>query len=573
MLRDYQEQGVADIRLAMRGVKNERIFYREGFSGPARRILYVLSTGGGKTRVFSHIAEKAASKGNKTLSLAHRKELVKQASLSVGDLGQKHMIIAPQSKVNDIRGAHVDRFGEPLIRRQADLAIASVQTLARRLEWLDEFEPSLLIIDEAHHAPAGQWSKVAAACPGSMILGVTATPCRTDGRGLGESFDAMVLGPSMGWLIENGYLVPPKVFRPPSQVDASSVRKKGGDLDTDQLAELYDKPKITGDAIEHYSQLTPGKPAIVFCANVKHSRNVAKQFRDCGWNFEVVTGTTDEAVRDARIAGLASGELHGIVSVDVLSEGTDIPVAEVAILLRKTDSLSLFLQQCGRVLRPADGKDCGWILDHVGNTSPANHGLPHWDQGWSLDSVKRSQRKKSEEVSKPLLLCPECYHQHEPALECPACGHVYTAEEKTIKVGEGVLEEVQDQDLERLLAARKSSKMPIYGQLLKQGKGKDEAMAIAEALERKNQLKHYLALAYQGFIQEYGRNTLDFDSSDIKSMKTPELEDRIKRMPILSEIMRRILNGAEVDWKETVKKNSSELEILLNGLAEKRFFG
>jgi superfamily II DNA or RNA helicase len=169
-LRDYQAEGVAAIRQAFKR---------------CRRVLFVLPTGGGKTVCFAYITLHAAAKGNRVIVAAHRQEIVHQISAALFAMGVAHGRIHQGHTTTD------------------DLVqVAMVQTLARRLD--NALEPRLLVIDEAHHAVAGTWSKVSAAWPSAKVLGVTATPERLDGVGLRDAFDDIVVGPDVRELIDAG---------------------------------------------------------------------------------------------------------------------------------------------------------------------------------------------------------------------------------------------------------------------------------------------------------------------------------------------------------------------------------
>lgn len=535
-LRDYQIEGRDGIRAAFRRV---------------RSVLYVLSTGGGKTALFSAISEGAAARGNRVLIIQHRKELIRQASLSLAALGVPHRIIAPPNKVAKIRGAHVDRFNVSYVRPDADVAIASVQSLARRLEWVEEFAPRLLVTDEAHHAVAGTWRRITDALPKAHHLGVTATPCRTNGQGLGEVYDEMVEGPSMGWLIDEGYLVPPKIFAPPLKADLSGVHMRGGDLRADEQADILDTPTITGDAIEHYAKLAPGRPTIVFCCNVKHAEHVAAEFQAAGWDFHTITGNMDDLERDRLIHGLANGAVQGLVSVDVISEGTDIPVAEVAIMLRATESLSLYLQQGGRVLRPvyAEGADLsdapgrlqaiadsdkqyGLIIDHVGNVY--RHGSPQAEQAWSLEGTpprKRGPRDPDDNLS--ISQCPECYLAHEKAPQCPNCGHIYQSAISGPRYRDGELEEVQhDPEADaRREQRRQQGRARDLESLKAMGMGTKRAQHIIRARQEKERLQNELRDLLMRHKEASGKaiaETWGYGLADVLTMKPKALKENIE---------------------------------------------
>lgn len=518
-------------------------------SGPDRLFLLGDFTVTHNTYTFVYIGSEAGKRGNPVLILEHRKELIRQASLSLASLGVMHQVVAPPDKVAAIRRAHVQRFGRPFISDRANIAVASVQTLARRYRWLDEFRPKLIIIDEAHHATAGTWAKIIERADYAKLLGVTATPTRSDGQGLGRSaggvFDAMVLGPSMAELIELGNLVPPRVFSPPPKIDLSGVHRSGGDYKASELADATDNATITGDAVEHYRKIAPGRPAIVFCVNVDHAKHVAEHFRQAGFRFEILIGDMDDAERDRRIEQLADGRLQGLVTVDVISEGTDIPVAEVAIMLRATESESLFLQQAGRVLRPCPemGKTHGIILDHVGNVGRwedgqfvLKHGMPDADREWTLEGAKK-RGKSNKDDNEPVLRvlqCPKCYLAHDPRPECPGCGYKYEARVfNPPKQSDGELREIQADEAEQLRKEqrKRQGQAQTIDQLMALGMSRGRAEKILEAREEKARLRYELSTLlrqYQRRTGQHPADTLGFGPVDIPLMKPKQLKQSIE---------------------------------------------
>jgi len=383
-LRPYQQQAISDLRTALQA--------------GARSPLLVLPTGGGKTVVFATIAASAAAKGNRVLILVHRRELIHQASAKLQWVGLEHGIIAAGVPATD-----------------APVQIASVQTLARRLACMD-WQPGLIIIDEAHHATAGQWARILNHWPDAYRLGVTATPCRLSGEGLRAAFDAMVLGPSVADLVLTAHLSPARIYAPPVVADLAGIRSRAGDYANDQAAAAMDRPTVTGDAISHYQRLAADQQAIAFCCNVKHAVSVCDAFKTAGITAELLLGDTPD--RDQVVADFASRHTRILVTVDVVSEGFDVPAASCAILLRPTQSLGLYLQQVGRVMRPAPGKDAAIILDHVGNVT--RHGFPDDPRDWSLDDRMRRTRGTP---APSVRTCDQCFAAFKPQPICPCCGH------------------------------------------------------------------------------------------------------------------------------------------------------
>lgn len=400
------------------------------FAGGARSVLGVKPTGAGKTVVFVSLARRL---GLRTAILAHRKELIRQASAKLGDT--PHGLILP---------------GHPATDHQ--IQVGSIQTITRRN--VSGF--GLIICDEAHHAVAGQWRRFLESQPSALVLGVTATPERLDGRGLGIEaggpFESMVLGPSTAELISAGYLAPFRVFAPPVTADLSRLHTLGGDFNAAELAGVMDRPSITGDVAAHYARHAPGQPAIAFCVSVAHAEHVAAAFRAAGWRSECVHGGLPADVRDARIAGLASGDVQVLTSCDLISEGLDIPSVGVVILLRATLSLGLFLQMVGRGLRPDPPGKVLVILDHAGNV--IRHGMPDAPREWTL--AGRPKRDKPPAV----VQCPDCFAAHAPARECLACGHPYGLGQMA-EAGTAALPEQIDGDLIEIKPAAPTAPIPL----------------------------------------------------------------------------------------------------------------
>lgn len=400
-LFEYQQNGVGEIRAA--------------FAAGERSVLYVLPTGGGKTVVLSHIAELTTQRSKRIWVLVHRVELLRQITEALRRFGVHCGMINPNYTPDVLAPAQ----------------IASVQTLIRRFRKIEP--PDLIIIDEAHHATAGSWRTIIEAFPNARILGVTATPIRTDGFGLGvESggvFDTMIIGPQKGELIAMGFLAPAIVYGPPrKRFDLDGVEIVNNDFNHEQLEKILDQPMIIGDAVDHYSEICAGVPAVAFCVSVAHAEHVAHEFRAAGFVAYSIDGSMDDQTRTRILDGLGDGSIQVVTSCDLISEGTDIPAIECAIMLRPTMSLALYLQQAGRPARVSKGKTHCIILDHVGNVQ--RHGLPDANREWSLegrevDPKKRNSktRRTIERVAK-VQQCESCGTVHEAMPECPHCGHL-----------------------------------------------------------------------------------------------------------------------------------------------------
>jgi len=436
--RPYQQEGIDHIRRA--------------YGKKIRRVLYVLPTGGGKTVTFSCIAAGAAVKGTRTWIVAHRRELVNQASKTLTSFGIKHGIMIPKSKQ----------------WTESPVQVCSLQTLVGRMS--KEQAPDFIVYDEAHHATSGSYDKIMKHFPDAKILGVTATPCRTDGRGLGDVFEELIIGPSTGDLTNDGYLSSARYFCSPRIADLSGIAKRGGDYEREALAEAMDQKLITGDAIEHYKRHCDGVPMIVFCVSVEHAKHVASEYIIAGYRATYVDGQLSDEERAYRLTGLGDGTFQVVTSCDLIGEGLDIPNVVAAQLLRPTESTGLHMQQIGRPLRPVyavgmpldsaedrlaaianGGKPYSVILDHVGNCGSVvngqwmtKHGFATSPREWSLDGKKKKPKLEPDVLIKS---CPDCFSVHAPATCCPFCGHVYQViKSRTVEISKGELIEVKAQE-------------------------------------------------------------------------------------------------------------------------------
>jgi len=399
-LRPYQQQLVTDIRLQ----------YQLGH----RKVLAVLPTGAGKTVCFSHIAQSAARKGNRVLIAVHRQELLDQACRS---LPMPHGVIAA-NRAMDLSAA---------------VQVASVQTLARRLHKLPRDFFQLVIIDEAHHSNAGTWARTLEHFHQAHLLGVTATPIRLDGRGLGEHYQAMVEGPSAAWLTDNGYLASARVLAPPG-FDTTGLRKRMGDFDTREAEHRIGT--IMGDCLSHYRKHLDGQTAIAFCCSVAHAEAVARLFMGAGIPAASIDGTMTSEQRRDLLQALGTGRIKVLTSCALIGEGVDVPSVGGCILLRPTASTSLHLQMIGRCLRPSPGKAAAVVLDHVGNTLRLGHHLE--PREWTLDGLAKRDRDKAPSVK----VCPQCFAaMASQARQCLECGHAFAPEARELRQVEGELVE------------------------------------------------------------------------------------------------------------------------------------
>jgi superfamily II DNA or RNA helicase len=403
-LRDYQESAVQAVR--------------DSFRSGHKNTLLVSPTGSGKTVIFSYIAAGMARNNKRILIVAHRRELLKQISNALKKVGVAHAVMA-----GGYRGVPT-----------ANVVVASVFTLVKRIKGMQPFD--LIIGDEAHHfTPDSSWGKVVIGFPRARVLGVTATPERLDGKGLGQMFDDMVMGPTVAELTAQGFLSHAIVYAP-SAPDLNGVGTRMGDYVQKQLEEAMVKTVITGSAVKHYGKYAPGKKAIAFCVSVRHAKDVAAEFREAGYTASHIDGGMNEEERDGVLKAFEEGRVQVLTSCDLVSEGFDLPAVEVAILLRPTKSLGLYLQQCGRAIRPHPDKEKTIILDHAGNT--ARHGFIDDDRDWTLADGFVQGRGKGDKAE-TVRTCTACFAMHKPSPTCPVCGYVYPVKPRMVKHIDGDL--------------------------------------------------------------------------------------------------------------------------------------
>ncbi len=445
-LRPYQQMALNAIRDAYRQKK--------------RAPLLVSPTGSGKSAMLGYMLSHTR---RRTLILAHRRELLDQISES---MPVDHGIIAA---------------GKP--HNNAPVQVGMVQTVARRLDSLPQFE--WVISDEAHLSVSPTWSMVIKHYPSALGLGLSATPTRLDGKGLGEHFDSIVYGPPIKQLVNDGYLTRCRVFCPP--VEFEKIRSLRGDYDMAEAEDKLDKAHITGNAVEHLQRIGTGRKTIVFCCGVKHAEHVAGQFRDAGISAIDVNGSMGD--RAERVADFKSGKVQVLTNVDLLTTGFDCPDIQAGIFLRPTMSRALYLQMVGRLLRVAPGKTDVLLLDHVGCV--LRHGLPDADREWSLAGTGNSERQQIES-GMAIRRCDKCFLVYEAHLSaCPYCGATAETGSRLLEERDGQLVEITEHDrrVEWLKTARYSDALggcetPIQIREMANARGLKPGWVIRVVMER-----------------------------------------------------------------------------------------
>lgn len=352
---------------------------------------------------MAEMARSATAKGNPVLFLVHRQELCQQIFSTFAGWGVDMQLCR----------------------------IMMVQTASRRLEKLPK--PGLIITDENHHSKASTYRKIYDYWPDVPRVGVTATPIRLNGSGLGDVNDKLIIGPSVKELIEWGNLSPFKYYAP-AVVDTSKLQIKRGEFVQTEIEGLFNDKAIYGDVITHYNKLSAGKQAICYCATIAQSKKMAFEFSKAGIPARHLDGDTPKAVRAHLIEDFRQGVIRILCNVDLISEGFDVPDCHTAILLRPTQSLALYIQQSMRCMRYKPGKTA-IIIDHVGNVS--RFGPPDMDRVWSLEAKKKRKRVNDDDTLN-IRQCPNCFYVYDRTkTACPNCGYKPAREEREPEVIEG----------------------------------------------------------------------------------------------------------------------------------------
>ncbi|MBF0398658.1 MAG: DEAD/DEAH box helicase [Desulfobacterales bacterium] len=361
---------------------------REKIASGKKSILLNAPTGSGKTIIATGIIQLAVAKGKRVLFMAHRRELIDQCCEKLKDAGILNFgVIMSKNRLN--------YWDSPV-------QVASIQTVIRR-----ELPPAdLIFIDEAHRAKSKSYLSIIANYPNAVVLGLTATPERLDGKGLDDIFNDIVVVETVPNLIEQGYLIKPKCYIGPTP-DLKGIKSRNGDYDESELAEAMDKPKLVGNIIENWKRLAKGKKTAVFAVNIEHGKHIVQEFIKNGVSTAMISGKTPIKERDSIITDWRAGFITIVVNVYVLVEGFDMPELECIIMARPTQSISLYLQAAGRVMRPASCKKEALLLDHAGVCQSFGHPALHRE--WTLDGMAKRRNKN---ISS-LAVCQACQMAYE----------------------------------------------------------------------------------------------------------------------------------------------------------------
>ena len=403
-----------------------------------RRVLVVSPCGSGKTVLMAQMAADAQANGKNVWVILPRQEIMEQTLETF------------------------ERCRIPLNTIYVGMAI----TTANHMDELPP--PDLILFDECHISVASTYWKIVNAAPKAFIVGLTASPCRTDNKPLGSLYETLVEGVTVRWLIENKFLAPYEYY-------SVTVADLSAMSDCNDASAFLMKPAVYGKVIETWKKLADGIPTVCYCASVKHSADTAKTFQEAGINAVHFDGTTPYAERKAIVERFRAGEIQILCNCDLISMGFDMPDIGCVLMLRPTQSASLYIQQSGRALRYKPGKTA-IIIDAVANFMRFQ--LPDEPYEWSLDVPIQQRRETDSEGNFYIRSCPKCFKVFKTAPVCPYCGHTYPLHPREIRAHEEIelaritAEEAAEAERKRKAARREQGQAKTFEELLAIGKAK-----------------------------------------------------------------------------------------------------
>lgn len=400
-----------------------------------KSVLIVSPAGSGKSVVISEIARLTQERGGHVMFTVHRKELVEQITGSFKNNG-------------------------------VDISKCTIMTVGRIAHRLGKLpKPSLIITDETHHSLANTYKKIYDYYSEVPRLGFTASPWRLSGQGLGDVYDTMVEGPTVGWLIDNHYLAPYNYYSVKLINDNELKKSSTGDYTNKSIDEAVGKT-IFGDVVKTYQEKINGQKTIVYAHSIEYSKLVVQQFNNAGIKAAHADSKTPAKEREHIMEGFRTGKIQVLSNVDLISEGFDVPDCTAVIMLRPTKSLVLDIQQSMRCMRYRPNKTAT-IIDHVANYS--RFGLPDSKRYWTLKDRNKT-RKKSNTDSIAIKQCPKCFFvmKGSPSI-CPNCGESI----KPDPVEMDVKKDVNLQVITNYIVTKKVSELHSYKELQEYAKAKN----------------------------------------------------------------------------------------------------
>lgn len=442
--REYQSRFMEQLRAAI----------EEG----NRRIIAVSPTGSGKGFIAARIMQMAAEKKVKSVFFADQRELVLQLDAHLDRMKVPSTVV--------MRGVNNYYESKKELHASGLCNVVAKDTLWSRAYRNGKMmlpQGQLVQVDEAHKSMSYTYQSILKDYSDSVVIGWTATPCRTDGRNLGAFYDKMLQVATYKELQDEGFLVPCKVIAP-DRPDLKRMRRSAGDYNRKDLQERMNKDSMIGSIVDEWSKRSEGRQTIVFASGVQHSIAIRDQFRSIGVTSEHVDGKMDQSKRDDIMSDARDGKIGVLCNYGVFHTGVDVPSLKYMICARPTKSFSLWRQMGGRIQRPFEGHTECVIQDHSDNALV--YGYPDEDVEWDLDTEEKIcelHKKKKTAEGKPPKHCPDCKSVI-TAKVCP-CGYRFPERKgKGLETGKGDLVTLERKRANR--GSTQSEKQSYWDQML-----------------------------------------------------------------------------------------------------------
>ena len=339
-LRDYQQEAINNLKKMREDGKTIALLYH--------------ATGVGKTITA---ATDAKAVGGRTLFLVNALKLASQAKETFAK-------VWPEATLGEYTGSQKDM--------SQTVIFATVQSISKDLEKFSPTDFDYLIVDECHHAAANTYQKIFTYFHPKFILGLTATPERSDGEDMLELFQNVAHKMDLKTAVERGVLVPIRCIRVKTNIDLTDVRINGIKYNSQDLESKLFIPERNQLIVDTYLKYVNGKKTVIFCASVDHASEIAKLLRDNGVKAEAVSGRDRVEVREKILKDYETGSTNVLCACDLLNEGWDSPHTTVLFMARPTMSKTIYLQQLGRGTRRCPGKEDLLVIDFVDNANMFN---------------------------------------------------------------------------------------------------------------------------------------------------------------------------------------------------------